>query len=144
MDLSDFVLKTRVGIALARDPRVRLFDIDVRAENGTVVLSGDLDTEEEVWAALSIARGVEGVQEVHSSLTIGVRQGEEKSEHVAARLLDKLEAEWEDLPERTPAVVCDYMRWALWLVYKFHMPAEVAGPEWEQAQKDAVESALKR
>ena|SRR5579872_6838924 len=122
MALSDLVLKAKVNLALIRDPRVGAFDVGVRAEGGRVTLTGDADTEEECRAAEEIARTVEGVTSVRNDMTCGIGKREDTAEHVTQRLLSKLDEEWRCLPDQTALTQADYLRWALWLIYKFRIP----------------------
>src|SRR3569832_1443104 len=125
MALSDFVLKARVNLALMRDPRVASLDVGVDADDGIVKLIGDVDSEGECRAAEEVARSVEGVRSVVNQLTCGVGQRADTAELVTQRFLEKLDDEWNGLPDQTALVQADYLRWARWLIYKFRIPASL-------------------
>src|SRR5438128_9951431 len=99
MDLADFMLTAKVNLALARDPRVTSLDISVSAENGTVTLRGEVDTEIEAQVAEGIAGCVEGVRRVHSEISVGTGEWADHAELIVQMLLQKLETEWNAIPE---------------------------------------------
>jgi hypothetical protein len=142
MALSDFMLKARVNVALIRDPRVASLDVGVHADDGIVYLSGDVDTEAECLAAAEVARRVDGVKRVVNKLTCGIGQRADTAELVIQRFLEKLDDEWNNLPKQTALVQADYLRWALWMVYKFRIPAQLRTAETAITEDDAVEQAL--
>lgn len=55
--------------ALSKDDRVDIFDLDVRADEGSVVLSGQVDDEREIVIAASIVESVPGVKQLENRLT---------------------------------------------------------------------------
>lgn len=144
MPLSDLVLKAKVNMALIRDPRVGVLEIGVQVDSGNVTLIGDVDEAEECHAAEEIARGVMGVASVHCQLTNGVGKAEDTAELLLQRLLDKLDKEWESLPDQSALTQADYLRWALWLIYKFRLPAST--PEEARSALEAMvtEKALEK
>ena len=144
MALSDLIIKARVNMAFVADPRVGVLDIGVRSENGVVELDGDVDQPEECSAAEEIARGVDGVRQVINKITCGEGQKADTAELVTQRLLEKLEEEWNDLPEKTALAQADYLRWALWMVYKFRIPNSAEDPEVLKVEAEATEEALGR
>jgi hypothetical protein len=144
MDINDFVLKSKVNVAVARDPRISVFDIGVRCNDGIVTLTGDVATESEFKAAEEDARNIAGIRRVYNELTVGIEATSERVEMITSRLLAKLSAEWDDLPERTAAVQCDYMRWALWLIHKFHVSPRTGIPDGSRVKADTTESSLNR
>src|ERR1051325_2635097 len=98
MDLNDFVLKQRINFALARDPRVRPFDISVRSDHGDVTLDGRVATPSDARVAEQIASQVNGVNKINNQLAVGV-DDVERAEFLIQRLLMKLQTEWEELPD---------------------------------------------
>jgi len=125
MALSDLIVKAKVNMALVRDPRVEVLDIGVRVEDGNVTLLGDVEDAAECNAAEEIARRIDGVVSVHCELTTGVGKAADTTEMLTQHLLEKLDEAWNDLPDRHALTQADYLRWALWLVYKFHLPASL-------------------
>ena len=142
MELTDFMLSAKVNLALARDPRVTSLDISVQAENGTVFLRGDVDTDDESRIAEQIAAGVPGVRRICNDLSVGAGAWAGKEDLLKEMLLQKLETEWAQIPQRNSLIECDYMRWALWLVHKFHIPAEVGNGDRCRLEDDAKDRAL--
>ena len=61
-------LVVRVHTALLNDPVVRGNEIDVTAQNGVVVLRGQVHDAQEADAAIAIAHRIEGVRGVQSEL----------------------------------------------------------------------------
>ncbi len=144
MALSDLVLKARVNMALIRDPRVGVFDIGVFADNGHVTLTGDTDSPDECSAAEEIVRRVPGVVSVKNEMTCGVGQKADTAELVTQRFLEKLSATWQNLPDHTALTQADYLRWALWMVYKFHLPKDENNTETARLESEAIELALEQ
>jgi hypothetical protein len=142
MSLSDFVLKSRVQLALVRDPRVSSLDISVQAEEGHVVLTGDVDSDTECRAAEAVAKSVDGVTEVDNQITCGAGARADTVEMVTQRFLEKLDEEWNRLPDQNALTQGDYLRWALWLIYKFRIPAKLIGESTVDMESDAMEQAL--
>ena len=64
----DATVTVRVRTALQNDPVVHGSEISVAAQNGVVVLSGQVHGEPEANAAIAVARRVEGVRDVQSQL----------------------------------------------------------------------------
>jgi hypothetical protein len=142
MALSDFILKARVNVALIRDPRVASLDVGVHADDGVVYLTGDVDTETECQAAAEVARRVDGVKRVVNQLTCGIGQRADTAELVTQRLLEKLDDEWNNLPNQSALVQADYLRWALWMIYKFRIPAHLQSSSTANAEHEAMDQAL--
>jgi osmotically-inducible protein OsmY len=61
-------LVARVRTALLNDPVVHGNEVNVTAENGIVVLTGQVHGEQEANAAIAIARRTTGVKDVRSEL----------------------------------------------------------------------------
>jgi hypothetical protein len=141
--LNDLMLKAKVNLALARDSRVSSFDVGVQAEDGRVTLTGDVDTPDECRAAEEIARTVEGVKAIDCQLTCGVGAKQDTAELVSQRFLEKLDEEWDNLPENTALAQADYLKWALWMIYKFRIPDAGDLSEVAEAQARTTDEAIK-
>jgi hypothetical protein len=144
MALQDIILKARVNVALVRDARISPLDIGVRAEDGHVTLTGQAETEADCRSVEQVVRRVEGVTRVTNQMTCGAAGASDTAEMLTDRLLDKLEEEWRALPDSSALSQADYLRWALWMVYKFRIPDPVDVSNRSQAELDAVEAALTR
>jgi hyperosmotically inducible protein len=59
-----------VKAAFANDPALKAFDIDVMTRKGDVRLSGVVDTQSQINAAIKLAQNVDGAHAVHDRLTI--------------------------------------------------------------------------
>lgn len=68
--LSDSVVTAKVKAALLKDLQLKGFDISVETYQGTVQLSGFVDSREQVTRAARIAAGVQGVDAVKNSLLV--------------------------------------------------------------------------
>jgi hyperosmotically inducible periplasmic protein len=68
--LDDATITVRVKTALLNDPAVGALKIDVATSEGVVTLSGTVKSSNEEQAALTLARKVEGVRDVKSTLKI--------------------------------------------------------------------------
>ena len=64
----DQTIATRVRTALLNDPLVHGNEINVIAQNGIVILQGQVHGQEEANAAIVVARRIEGVKDVKSEL----------------------------------------------------------------------------
>src|SRR5688572_3236865 len=142
MALSDLVLKAKVNLALAHDPRVGVLDIGVSSEEGVVTLTGDLDTIQACNAAEEIAERVEGVTRVENRLTCGVGARADSAEMLRQKFIQRLDEAWDELPDHHALTQADYLRWALWMVYKFRIPNSMAGADSEKIESEAVEEAI--
>lgn len=67
----DATITTRVKNALGENPEVKARKIDVDTVEGAVILTGVVETEEEVQKAVEVAQGVPGVKEVKNNLQVG-------------------------------------------------------------------------
>ncbi|WP_028101793.1 BON domain-containing protein [Pseudoduganella violaceinigra] len=67
---SDTMITTKVKAEMAADPLVKAMDVHVETQKGIVMLSGFVPSKAEADKAVELARRVEGVQEVKSSLQI--------------------------------------------------------------------------
>ena len=68
--IDDGLVTARVRAALFADPRVKSADIGVVTRKGEVQLSGYVDTQSQIDEAISIARGVNGVQGIDNKMSI--------------------------------------------------------------------------
>lgn len=72
--IDDGVITTKVKSALLADDTVKGLDINVDTSQGTVRLSGAVDSQAQIDMATQIAKSVEGVQDVQSELTVNQQQ----------------------------------------------------------------------
>lgn len=72
--IDDATLSAKVKAVLAADDAVKARQIDVETRDGVVQLSGLVDSQDTIDAALVAARSVEGIKEVRNDL--GVRDQE--------------------------------------------------------------------
>jgi len=142
MALSDLVLKAKVNLALAQDPRVGVLDIGVTADGGVVTLTGDLDTVHACSSAEEIARRVEGVTRVENRMTCGVGARADSVEMLREKFIQRLDDAWNELPDHHALTQADYLRWALWMAYKFRIPDSMAGADSEKFECEVVEEAI--
>lgn len=68
--MSDTMITTKVKAEMAADPLVKAMDVHVETQKGIVMLSGFVPSKAEADKAVELARKVEGVQEVKSSLQV--------------------------------------------------------------------------
>lgn len=144
MALSDLILKAKVNMAIARDPHVSTLEIHVDVEDGVVILKGDVDSQEKCHAAEQAARHVEGMKDVRNEMTCGIEKRATTAIEVVERFLEKLDAKWHQLPDQSALTQADYVRWALWMVYKFHIPEHFAGEDPAKLEVAAIERALEQ
>jgi len=64
----DATITVRVRTALLNDPVVHASEITVMAQNGVVILRGQVHGQPEANAAIAVARRIEGVRDVQSEL----------------------------------------------------------------------------
>jgi hyperosmotically inducible protein len=64
----DATITVRVRTALLNDPVVHASEINVMAQNGVVLLRGQVHGQSEANAAIAVARRIEGVKDVQSEL----------------------------------------------------------------------------
>ena len=69
--VDDTLISSRLKAQLIADTDVRASDIDVSSSQGVVTLIGRVRTTEMKQDAERIARGIEGVTEVHNELVVG-------------------------------------------------------------------------
>ena len=68
--VDDATVNAKVKAALLRAPDVKGTDVNVDTVNGTVTLKGSVETQAQSDRAVSIAKGIEGVKNVQSTLTV--------------------------------------------------------------------------
>jgi osmotically-inducible protein OsmY len=68
--IDDATITTRVKTALLNDPDVGGLRIDVDTFKGVVTLSGRVKSESEAAKATQLARGIDGVTDVKSTLQV--------------------------------------------------------------------------
>ena len=66
--IDDATITTRVKSALLAEDDVKSFDISVETFNGTVQLSGFVDSQWQINKAVQVATSVKGVQSVKNNL----------------------------------------------------------------------------
>ena len=85
--IDDSVITVKVKAAIINDPLLKASEIKVTTENGTVWLSGTLDSQEKINRAIEVAKNQENVQSVQNNLTLGVP--EQSASEQAGQKLDK-------------------------------------------------------
>jgi hypothetical protein len=141
------MLKAKVNLALVRDPRISPLDVSVTAKDGAVTLSGDVDAPEKRRIAEEVARTVDGVRAIDNRITSGARssdQAENTTDFIGQKFLDKLEAEWDDLPEKTALAQADYLKWAIWMIYKIHLPNSAGAPASSEQLSELTDTAIRQ
>ena len=66
----DASITARVRTVLLNDPEVGANQISVTTSGGVVSISGSVDSQSDAQRAVQLARGVEGVREVQSTLQV--------------------------------------------------------------------------
>jgi hyperosmotically inducible protein len=67
---SDSALTAKVKAALLEDPGLKSLAVSVTTYRSEVLLSGFVNSQEQIQKAVSVARGVEGVQSVKNELQV--------------------------------------------------------------------------
>jgi hyperosmotically inducible protein len=67
---TDSALTTKVKAALLEDPGLKSLSVSVKTYRSEVLLSGFVDSPNQIQKAVSVARGVEGVQSVKNDLHV--------------------------------------------------------------------------
>jgi osmotically-inducible protein OsmY len=65
----DAVVTAKVKESLSKDPTLQKYTINVTTMSGKVVLSGQVDSLEDVYRAAKIVNSVEGVQSLFNDLS---------------------------------------------------------------------------
>jgi hyperosmotically inducible protein len=68
--VDDSVITAKVKAAIAREPSLKVSEINVETFKGVVQLSGFVSQASEITKAVSVARGIAGVQSVKDSLQV--------------------------------------------------------------------------
>lgn len=68
--IDDTVITTKIKAAYVQDPVVGVLDIGVETVRGVVHLRGQVNSEAEKERAATIAKSVEGVQEVQNDIRV--------------------------------------------------------------------------
>lgn len=90
--LPDATVEALVREVLAHDPLVSTWDVGATVEEGTVTLSGEVDSWHQREEAGAVARGVRGVQSVKNELTVRrdtERSAEPITDEVVAEQIDR-------------------------------------------------------
>lgn len=69
-ELSDSWITSKTKIALFADERVKVSQVHVETQNGTVMLRGKVDSNEAKVAAGEVTKGLEGVKRVKNELQV--------------------------------------------------------------------------
>jgi osmotically-inducible protein OsmY len=83
---TDAQIRIDVGLALIEDPATDLFDINIDVRNGSVTLTGKVDSWQEEQLCLLVAKGVLGVKEVKSNIEVS-----QKSKRADAEIKAEIE-----------------------------------------------------
>jgi hyperosmotically inducible periplasmic protein len=68
--VDDATITTKVKAALAKDPDVKAYQVNVETYKGVVQLSGFVDSEANVRRAAQVAQGVSGVRSVKNDVRV--------------------------------------------------------------------------
>jgi hyperosmotically inducible periplasmic protein len=68
--IDDATITTKVKAALAKDPDVKAYQVNVETSNGVVQLSGFVDSETNVRRAVQLAQDVSGVRSVKNDIRL--------------------------------------------------------------------------
>jgi len=68
--VDDSVITSRVKTRLIQDQALKAFDIGVETFRGDVLLSGFVDTKDQIDRAVTVAKQVPGVKSVRNSLVV--------------------------------------------------------------------------
>jgi hyperosmotically inducible periplasmic protein len=71
--IDDAAITTRANVALAGSPVASAWDVSVESNNGTVLLSGFVENEEQRREAERLVAQVDGVQDVRNNIEIRPR-----------------------------------------------------------------------
>ncbi|WP_292995519.1 BON domain-containing protein [Nitrosomonas sp.] len=66
----DIVITTKVHEAILDEPSLRPFDINVRTTKGVVELSGLVNSRDDMYKAIAIARSVSGIKFIKNDMRI--------------------------------------------------------------------------
>ena len=68
--IDNTVVTARIKSALMANPRINSYDFKVETRNGEVMLSGFVDTQEQLDLAMETVRAVEGVGSIQNNVTL--------------------------------------------------------------------------
>jgi hyperosmotically inducible protein len=68
--VDDATITTKVKAALAKDPDVKAYQVNVETYKGVVQLSGFVDSEANIRRASQVAQGVSGVRSVKNDVRV--------------------------------------------------------------------------
>ena len=68
--IDDSVITTKVKAALLAEKNLKSLDVSVKTTDGVVTLSGKVVSSAQIEQAEDVAKHVEGVKDVHNSLTL--------------------------------------------------------------------------
>jgi hypothetical protein len=74
--IDDATLTAKVKAALLQAPDVKGMQINVDSDRGAVQLSGFVESQTQIDKAVQVAKGVNGVREVHEKMTIKAAKGD--------------------------------------------------------------------
>jgi len=66
----DIVITTKVHEAILDEPSLRSFDINIRTTKGVVELSGLVNSRDDMYKAIAIARGINGIKFIKNDMRI--------------------------------------------------------------------------
>ncbi|MEK7708301.1 MAG: BON domain-containing protein [Pseudomonadota bacterium] len=66
----DIVITTKVHEAILDEPSLRPFDINVRTTKGIVELSGLVNSRDDMYKAIAIARSISGIKLIKNDMRI--------------------------------------------------------------------------
>ena len=142
MFLNDMILRAKVNHALGGEPALKEHHIEAKAKDGAITLTGSVAQPELVERAKAVARSIVGVGTVENETTYTAPHIADSAEEVSQMFLDKLEAEYKALPDDTALTQSDYVRWALWMTTKFHIPISISVTDRNAVTLETVEKAL--
>lgn len=68
--VDDTIITTKVKAAILNEPTLKVAEINVETFKGTVQLSGFVNSQQDITKAVSVARGVKGVQAVKNDMRL--------------------------------------------------------------------------
>jgi hyperosmotically inducible protein len=68
--IDDTVITTRIKAALMADPKINSYDFKVETRKGEVLLSGFVDSQDQIDLASATVRSVEGVKSIQNNVAI--------------------------------------------------------------------------
>jgi hyperosmotically inducible protein len=68
--IDDTVITTRIKAALMADPKINSYDFKIETRKGEVLLSGFVDSQDQIDLASATVRAVEGVKSIQNNVAI--------------------------------------------------------------------------